>query len=51
MECDYKKGYNYKKAYFELFNKLTDFIEELQEYQKQAERNFFADEHNDVDDE
>ena len=28
---------DYKKMYFELFNKITDIIEELKEVQKEAE--------------
>lgn|GEM_PF-1332937 len=34
---------NYKKAYFELFNKLTDVIEELKELQCRAEELIVSD--------
>jgi len=34
---------DYKKAYFSLFNKLTDVIEELKEIQCQAEEMLITD--------
>lgn len=34
---------NYKKAYFELFNQLTDVIEELKELQRRAEEMIISD--------
>ena len=34
---------NYKEMYFELFNKLTDVIEELKEIQKETEEKYIND--------
>ena len=33
---------DYKKMYYELFNKITDVIENLKQIQKQAEETFIA---------
>jgi hypothetical protein len=40
---------DYKKLYLELFNKVTDIIEELKEIQTQMEQKVIADESNDVE--
>jgi hypothetical protein len=39
--------HDYKKSYFELFNKVTDAIEFLKEIQSQMEAKIIADEYND----
>jgi len=39
-------GHDYKKSYFELFNKVTDIIEALKEVQTEMEQRIIADEHN-----
>ena len=39
--------HDYKKSYFELFNKVTDMIEMLKDIQCQMEAKITADEHND----
>lgn len=39
---------DYKKLYFELFNKITDIIEELKAIQIRAEELFISDENNNV---
>jgi len=41
--------HDYKKRYFELFNKVTDVIEILQAIQLQMEQEIIADENNDED--
>ena len=33
---------NYKKLYYELFNKITDIIEELKQIQLDAEEKFIS---------
>jgi len=38
--------HDYKKSYFELFNKVTDIIEQLQEVQRQMEQRLISDENN-----
>jgi len=38
--------HDYKKRYFELFNKITDVIVTLQAIQSEAEQAIIADEHN-----
>ena len=35
---------NYKKMYFELFNKITDIIENLKQIQMEAEETFITSE-------
>ena len=37
---------DYKKMYFELFNKISDIIEQLQEVQKKAEELYIESEEN-----
>ena len=37
---------DYKKLYFELFNKITEVIEELKEVQLKTEELFISDENN-----
>jgi len=43
--------HDYKKSYFELFNKVTDVIEALQEIQIEMEQRIIADEGNNEDEE
>jgi len=44
-----KVMHDYKKSYFELFNKVTDVIEELKLIQTQMEQKIISDENNDED--
>jgi hypothetical protein len=39
--------HDYKKSYFELFNKVTDIIEDLKLAQLEMEQKIIADENND----
>ena len=39
---------DYKNMYFQLFNKITDIIEQLKEVQKQAEEMYINDESENV---
>jgi lysyl-tRNA synthetase class II len=41
--------HDYKKRYLELFNEITDVIEQLQRIQAQAEQAIIADEGNEED--
>jgi len=41
--------HDYKKSYFELFNKITDAIEFLKNIQIEMEQKIIADEHNEED--
>lgn len=37
MKKEVEQAYNYEMAYFELFNRITDIIEELKQIQQDAE--------------
>jgi len=39
-------GHDYKKSYFEMFNKITDIIEDLKAIQAEMEQKIISDENN-----